>query len=610
MKEFFNLLKRFVSPYKRFVAWAVILNILSAIFNVFSFSLLIPILNILFKTDGGNKVYTFMEWGSAPLKDVAVNNFYYYVSHLIEIYGPSNTLLWLGLFLAGMTMLKTACYFGSSAVMIPLRTGVVRDIRTLVYSKIMYLPLNFFSSERKGDIIARMSGDVSEIENSITSSLDMLLKNPILIISYFTTLFITSWQLTVFTLLVLPTMGWIMGQVGRKLKRQSLEAQDKWSETMSQLEETLGGLRIIKAFVAEEKMISRFNKCSNEFRQATNKVATRQALAHPMSEFLGTILIVIVLWFGGSLILGDKSSIDAPTFIFYMVILYSVINPLKEFSKAGYNIPKGLASMERVDKILNAKNNIVEKENPIHINELKSDITFDNISFSYGENEILHEINLKIKKGETIALVGQSGSGKSTLVDLIPRFHDVQKGQVRIDGVDVKDLSVRDLRSLIGNVNQEAILFNDSFFNNITFGVENATMEQVIEAAKIANAHDFIMETEEGYNTNIGDRGCRLSGGQRQRISIARAILKNPPILILDEATSALDTESERLVQEALERLMKTRTTIAIAHRLSTIKNANTIYVLYEGRIVESGKHEELLQKNGYYKRLNDMQAL
>ncbi|WP_299235519.1 ABC transporter ATP-binding protein [uncultured Bacteroides sp.] len=610
MKEFFNLLKRFVSPYKRFVAWAVMLNILSAIFNVFSFSLLIPILNILFKTDGGNKVYEFMEWGSAPLKDVAVNNFYYYVSHLIEIYGSSNTLLWLGLFLAGMTMLKTACYFGSSAVMIPLRTGVVRDIRTLVYSKIMYLPLNFFSSERKGDIIARMSGDVSEIENSITSSLDMLLKNPILIISYFTTLFITSWQLTVFTLLVLPTMGWVMGQVGRKLKRQSLEAQDKWSETMSQLEETLGGLRIIKAFVAEEKMISRFNKCSNEFRQATNKVATRQALAHPMSEFLGTILIVIVLWFGGSLILGDKSTIDAPTFIFYMVILYSVINPLKEFSKAGYSIPKGLASMERVNKILNAKNNIVEKENPVHIDELKSDITFDNISFSYGENEVLHEINLKIKKGETIALVGQSGSGKSTLVDLIPRFHDVQKGQVRIDGVDVKDLAVKDLRSLIGNVNQEAILFNDSFFNNITFGVENATMEQVIEAAKIANAHDFIMETEEGYNTNIGDRGCRLSGGQRQRISIARAILKNPPILILDEATSALDTESERLVQEALERLMKTRTTIAIAHRLSTIKNANTIYVLYEGRIVESGKHEELLQKNGYYKRLNDMQAL
>lgn len=610
MKEFFNLLRRFVSPYKKFVAWAVILNVLSAIFNVFSFSLLIPILNILFKTDGGNKIYTFMEWGSAPMKDVAINNFYYYVSQLIEIYGSANTLLWLGLFLAGMTLLKTACYFGSSAVMIPLRTGVVRDIRTLVYSKIMYLPLNFFSSERKGDIIARMSGDVTEIETSITSSLDMLLKNPILIISYFATLFITSWQLTLFTLLVLPSMGWVMGQVGRKLKRKSLEAQDKWSETMSQLEETLGGLRIIKAFVAEEKMINRFNKCSNEFRQATNKVATRQALAHPMSEFLGTILIVIVLWFGGSLILGDKSSIDAPTFIFYMVILYSVINPLKEFSKAGYSIPKGLASMERVDKILKAENNIVEKKDAIHINELKSGITFDNISFSYGENEILHDISLNIKKGETIALVGQSGSGKSTLVDLIPRFHDVQKGKVMIDDIDVKDLAVKDLRSLIGNVNQEAILFNDTFYNNITFGVENATMEQVIEAAKIANAHDFIMETEEGYNTNIGDRGCRLSGGQRQRISIARAILKNPAILILDEATSALDTESERLVQEALERLMKTRTTIAIAHRLSTIKNANTIYVLYEGRIVESGKHEELLKKNGYYKRLNDMQAL
>lgn len=610
MKEFFNLLRRFVSPYKRFVAWAIILNVLSAVFNVFSFSLLIPILNILFKTDGGNKVYTFMEWGSAPIKDTVINNFYYYVSQLIEIYGSSNTLLWLGLFLAGMTLLKTACYFGSSAVMIPLRTGVVRDIRTLVYSKIMYLPLNFFSSERKGDIIARMSGDVTEIETSITSSLDMLLKNPILIISYFATLFITSWQLTVFTLLVLPTMGWVMGQVGRKLKRKSLEAQDKWSETMSQLEETLGGLRIIKAFVAEEKMISRFNKCSNEFRQATNKVATRQALAHPMSEFLGTILIVIVLWFGGSLILGEKSSIDAPTFMFYMVILYSVINPLKEFSKAGYSIPKGLASMERVDKILKAENNIIEKNDAIHISELKNDITFQNVSFSYGENEILHDINLKIKKGETIALVGQSGSGKSTLVDLIPRFHDVQKGNVMIDGIDVKDIVVKDLRSLIGNVNQEAILFNDTFFNNITFGVENATMEQVIEAAKIANAHDFIMETEEGYNTNIGDRGCRLSGGQRQRISIARAILKNPAILILDEATSALDTESERLVQEALERLMKTRTTIAIAHRLSTIKNADTIYVLYEGRIVESGKHEELLKKNGYYKRLNDMQAL
>ena len=610
MKEFIQMMRRFVSPYKRFVVWSIILNILSAIFNVFSFSLLIPILNILFKTGENEKVYQFMEWGSGDIKDVAVNNFYYYVSQLIETFGPATTLLWLGLFLAGMTLLKTACYFGSSAVMIPLRTGVVRDIRVMVYSKVMHLPLSFLSAERKGDIIARMSGDVSEIENSVTSSLDMILKNPILIVSYFATLLVTSWELTVFTILVLPSMGWIMGRVGRKLKRQSLDAQNKWSETMSQLEETLGGMRIIKAFIAEDKMIDRFEKCSNEFRTATNRVATRQALAHPMSEFLGTILIVIVLWFGGSLILGDNSSIDASTFIFYMVILYSVINPLKDLSKASYNIPKGLASMERVDKILKTQNNIVEKPNAEKIQEVKEEINFEHISFSYGDHEVLHDVSLKIRKGETIALVGQSGSGKSTLVDLVPRFHDVQKGAITIDGKDIKDVEVKSLRSLIGNVNQEAILFNDSFFNNIAFGVENATMEQVIEAAKIANAHDFIMESEEGYNTNIGDRGCRLSGGQRQRISIARAILKNPAVLILDEATSALDTESERLVQEALERLMKTRTTIAIAHRLSTIKNADCIYVLYEGKIVESGKHDELLQKNGYYKRLNDMQAL
>ena len=610
MKDFFQMMRRFVLPYKRFVVWAIILNILSAVFNVFSFSLLIPILNILFKTGDAEKVYQFMEWGSGDVKDVAINNFYYYVSHLIDTFGPATTLLWLGLFLAGMTLLKTACYFGSSAVMIPLRTGVVRDIRVMVYSKVMYLPLSFLSAERKGDIIARMSGDVGEIENSVTSSLDMLLKNPILIISYFATLLATSWQLTLFTILVLPSMGWIMGRVGRKLKRQSLDAQNKWSETMSQLEETLGGMRIIKAFIAEDKMINRFETCSNEYRNAVNRVATRQALAHPMSEFLGTLLIVIVLWFGGSLILGENSSINASTFIFYMVILYSVINPLKDLSKASYNIPKGLASMERVDKILKTKNNIVEKQNADKIHEVKNEIDFEHISFSYGDHEVLHDISLRIPKGQTIALVGQSGSGKSTLVDLVPRFHDVQKGRIAIDGKDIKDLDVKSLRSLIGNVNQEAILFNDSFFNNIAFGVENATMEQVIEAAKIANAHDFIMESEDGYNTNIGDRGCRLSGGQRQRISIARAILKNPAVLILDEATSALDTESERLVQEALERLMKTRTTIAIAHRLSTIKNADCIYVLYEGKIVESGKHDELLQKNGYYKRLNDMQAL
>ena len=597
--------------YKKFLGWAVFLNLLSAVFNIFSFTLLIPILQILFKMD--NKVYEFIPWDAAGegLKDIAVNNFYYYVTRMIEINGPSLTLLFLGLFLAFMTLLKTSCYFASSAVMIPLRTGVVRDIRIMVYSKVMSLPLGFFSEERKGDIIARMSGDVGEVENSITSSLDMLIKNPILIVMYFGTLIITSWQLTLFTLLVVPGMGWIMGKVGKKLKRQSLEAQAKWSDTMSQLEETLGGLRIIKAFIAEQKMINRFTECSNEFRDATNRVAMRQALAHPMSEFLGTLLIVVVLWFGGSLILGNHSSIDAPTFIFYMVILYSVINPLKEFSKAGYNIPKGLASMERVDKILKAENKIVEIPNPKPLNGLEEQVEFKDISFSYdGKKEVLQHINLTVPKGKTVALVGQSGSGKSTLVDLLPRYHDVQEGTITIDGVNIKDVRISDLRSLIGNVNQEAILFNDTFFNNIAFGVENATMEQVIEAAKIANAHDFIMEKEDGYHTNIGDRGSKLSGGQRQRISIARAILKNPPILILDEATSALDTESERLVQEALERLMKTRTTIAIAHRLSTIKNADEICVLYEGEIVERGKHEELLAKNGYYKRLNDMQSL
>ena len=604
-------MRRFVPPYKKYVIWALFLNLLSAILNIFSFTLLIPILQILFKMD--NNVYTFIPWDAAgeSMKDILVNNFYFYVTRMIEVNGPSLTLLFLGLFLAFMTLLKTGAYFGSSAVMIPLRTGVVRDIRVMVYSKVISLPLGFFSEERKGDIIARMSGDVGEIENSITSSLDMLIKNPILIVMYFGTLLATSWQLTLFTLIVLPGMGWVMGKIGRKLKRQSLDAQAKWSDTMSQLEETLGGLRIIKAFIAERKMVDRFTKCSNDFRKATNKVAMRQALAHPMSEFLGTLLIVIVLWFGGSLILSNNSSIDAPTFIFYMVILYSVINPLKEFSKAGYNIPKGLASMERVDKILKAENKIVESSDPEPLKDLTDKIEFEDITFSYdGKKEILKHVNLTVPKGKTVALVGQSGSGKSTLVDLLPRYHDVQEGKIVIDGVSVKDARIADLRSLIGNVNQEAILFNDTFFNNIAFGVENATMEQVVEAAKIANAHDFIMEKEEGYNTNIGDRGSKLSGGQRQRISIARAILKNPPILILDEATSALDTESERLVQEALERLMKTRTTIAIAHRLSTIKNADEICVLHEGEIVERGKHEELLAKNGYYKRLNDMQSL
>ena len=609
MKAFWRVLKRFAAPYKKYLAGSVILNLFSAVFNIFSFALLIPILNILFKMD--SNVYEFMPWNGVPSKEQLMNNFYYYVSEMIEKFGGSTTLLLLGIIFAVMTLLKTSCYFASSAVMVPLRTGIVRDIRVMVYNKLLSLPMGFFSKQKKGDIIARMSGDVTEIEVSIISSLDMLIKNPILIICYFSALIYLSWELTLFTITVVPLMAWGMSAIGKKLKRNSLEAQEKWSDTMAQLDETLGGLRVIKAFIAEEKMKERFFNTANDYKKASGRVALRQASAHPVSELLGSIMIMIVLWFGGTLILSDKAPIDASTFIFYMTILYSVLAPLKEFSRASYNIPKGLASMERVDKIMNAENDIKEPEKPAELKEFIGNIEFKGVGFSYEEGKkILHDINLTVPKGKTIALVGQSGSGKSTLVDLLPRYYDVQEGCITLDGTDIRNFKVKDLRSLIGNVNQEAILFNDTIFNNIAFGVEGATMEQVVAAAKIANAHDFIMEKEDGYQTNIGDRGGKLSGGQRQRISIARAILKNPHILILDEATSALDTESEKLVQEALDRLTSTRTTIAIAHRLSTIKNADEICVMHEGRIVERGKHEELLKIDGYYKKLNDMQAL
>lgn len=623
MKDFIQVLKRFVPPYKKYLIMAVVFNILSALLNIFSFMTLIPLLQILFKVDAGTGATHYIPWNQAEnlgqYKDILSNNADYYVQMFVTDWGPTNTLLIIGIVLGFMTFLKTGAYFLSSAAIIPVRTGVVRDIRNALYQKITQLSLGFFSEERKGDIIARMSGDVQEIDNSVMASLDMLFKNPILILFYFATLLVVSWQLTLFTLIFVPFFGWFMGKVGRKLKQNSVTAQALWSDTMSQVEETLGGLRIIKAFCAERLMNDRFDKVNNNYRNDIMKVNIRQQLAHPMSEFLGTLMIIVVLWFGGTLVLRQYPVISGPTFIYYLVILYSILNPLKEFSKAGYNIPKGMASMERVDKILMAEIEIKDPKNPKELDSFDHEIELRNVSFAYTSDKledgteqyhwVLRNINLVIPKGKTIALVGQSGSGKSTLLDLIARYYDVQEGEVLIDGVNVKDLNLHNLRKFIGNVNQEAILFNDTFFNNISFGV-NATKENVVEAAKIANAHDFITQTENGYDTNIGDRGGRLSGGQRQRVSIARAILKNPPILILDEATSALDTESERLVQDALYKLMKTRTTIAVAHRLSTIKNSDEICVMHEGKIVERGTHNELMHLDGYYKKLHDMQEI
>ena len=607
MKGFFELLRRFVPPYKRQLVLNIIFNILAAFLTLFSFALIIPILEMLFGIN--TQEYAYTPWGTASLTTFVVNNFYYYVQCIIASSGKSVALACIAAALVVMTGLKTGSAYLAAYHMISLRTGVVRDLRAMIYNKMVTLPIGFFSTERKGDVMARMSGDVTEVENSIMMSLDMMFKNPIMIVVCLSMMLFVSWQLTLFVFILLPVAGLIMGRVGKFLKRASLEQQNQLGAIMSNIEETIGGLRIIKAFNAEQKVKRRFGAENERYRNLSRRMNRRYELAHPMSEFLGTATIAIVLWFGGTLILGGTSAITAPKFIYYMVIFYSIINPAKDFSKASYNIQRGLASMQRIDKIMKAENPITDPADPAALPALRQGIRYEGVRFRYGEAWVIDGVTLDIPCGTTVALVGQSGSGKTTIADLLPRFYDVNEGRITIDGIDIRNYRVADLRALMGNVNQEAILFNDTFYNNIAFGVDDATPEQVEQAARIANAYDFIMASENGFDTNIGDRGCRLSGGQRQRISIARAILKNPPILILDEATSALDTESEYLVQEALDHLMKGRTTLVIAHRLSTIHNADLIVVMDNGRIVEQGTHDQLLAADGAYKHLVDMQA-